>query len=354
MKQFSKSSKPIKINLSHTFGTSRETIEEDFFPIKVLRENFNVQFVDSPKEADVLFQSVVRDTDYSFLKEKNKKLVIVCGEDIFMKRNIFNLIESFLNKILKEKKYRIMDQLDSIIPKFISSFPIVYFFPKYLRLVKKISKGQIKNAYAMIQNDIKGDNILILPYFLSMFYYKMPKLIKKNNQKINPRKKFCAFIVSSNSSRERVKFFKMLSKYKKVDSYGRVMNNMGDLIFKKEWQDTHSDILKDYKFIICFENNFHNQYICEKLPNAMLANAIPIYRGAPDIGEYFNTQSFINYDDYGSYRKMIDRVIELDNDDKKYQEFLKQPWFKQNKIPETIKSKEKELIDFYKKVFDLA
>jgi hypothetical protein len=182
----------------------------------------------------------------------------------------------------------------------------------------------------------------------------MPKLVKKGkyNNKLLDKKKFCAFIVTSNSSRERVKFFKELSKYKKVDSYGKVMNNMGNKIFDTHWDNT-IDILKNYKFVISFENNFTKEYICEKVQKAMLAGSIPIYRGAPNIGEYFNTKSFINYDDYGSYDKMIKKIIELDKNDKKYIEMMNVPWFKDNKIPQIFKEKEKELIKFYKKILEV-
>jgi hypothetical protein len=340
----------IKVKLSH--GFKGECLDKDFFPIKVLRENFKVEFVDLLDEADVIFEMAGRETDYSFLKKKNKKLVLISSEDLFFKKNLFSFIESFLHKILKDKKYIAMDKLDLIIPKIISSFPIIYFFPKHLKFLKGISKRKVRNSYAIIQNEILGKNIFIIPYFLNLFYYKISSLIKKSviSDKELKKKKFCAFIVSSNSSRERVDFFKRLSKYKKIDSYGRVRNNMGEQIFKNSWHTSHYKILKNYKFVICFENNFSKEYITEKLPNAMFSGAIPIYRGAPNVGDYFNTKSFINYEDYGSYEKMIEKIIELDKYDNKYKEFIRLPWFKENKIPKRIKNKEKELIEFYKRI----
>jgi len=346
----------IKIKLNHFSGEYQNDSEyhEKYWSIKILLDNFNVKIVDNEKDANIIFEHCVRKSDYKFLKERKKKLVLFSSEDLYKKRDIFNLIESFLHKLgLRERKWKIMDKIDDIVPSFISSIPVKYFLPRHLKFIKDISEGKIKNAYAIVQNDIKGGNVLIIPSFLQVFYYNLQDLIKKDKKikkDLRSRKKFCAFIVSSNSSRERVKFFKKLSKYKKVDSYGKVMNNMGDGIFKSHWSSTHHNIYKDYKFVICFENNFAKRYICEKLPRAMLSGAIPIFRGAPDIGDYFNTKSFINYDDYESYEKMIKKIIELDKNDKKYEEFLKQPWFKDNKVPKIYKEKEKELINFYKKV----
>ncbi len=328
-----------------------EEINKDCFPFKVLFENFNVKVVEHSDDADVVFERAWRDGDYKFLKG-NKKTIIITSEDLFIKRNIFSLIESGVNKLgFKNEKYRFMDRLDMLIPKPFSEIPLIHFMGKYLDFVQKIKVKKLKNKYAIIQNNIKDKNIFILPYFLQGYYYDMPKLIKRKNKEMQSRKKFCVFVVSSNSSRERVDFFKKLSKYKKVDSYGKVMNNMGDKIQKLNHL-SNPVLFEEYKFVICFENDFSEEYITEKLVNVMFAGAVPVYRGAPNTGKYFNTKSFINFEDYGSYDKMIEKVIELDQDDEKYEKFLKQPWLKENKIPEIIKNKEKELIKFYKKIFD--
>ena len=346
--------KKIKIKLNGFHGEYKNDSEyfEKFFPIRVLKDNFDVEFVENVEEADVICENCTRGSNYNFLDEKEKTIILFSAEDLFKKRDIFNLIESFFHKIgFKERKWEIMDKIDSIIPHFISSIPIMYFLSKHLKFIKIIIKGKVKNAYAIVQNDLKGENIFVLPCFFYTLYYQLPKLIKKNHENLKNREKFCAFIVSSNSSRERVKFFKKLSKYKKVDSYGKVQNNMGDQIFGKRWS-TNVDLYKNYKFVICFENNFAKRYICEKLHNTMFSGAIPIYRGAPDIGDYFNTKSFINYDDYGSYDKMIKKIIELDKDDKKYMKIANEPWFVDNKIPKIFKEKGKELIEFYRKILN--
>ncbi|MFH1521952.1 MAG: glycosyltransferase family 10 [archaeon] len=325
-------------------------IDRNYFPFKVLFENFDVKIVEDINDADVAFEMACRDGDYKFLKE-NKKTIIITNEDLFAIKNIFSLIESGINKLgFKNAKYKLMDKLDLIIPKFFSEIPLFYFMKEYLDFVQKIKAKKLKNKYAIIQNNIKDKNIFILPYFLQGYYYDMPKLIKRKNKGRQNRRKFCAFVVSSNSSRERVDFFKKLSKYKKVDSYGKVMNNMGDKIQKLNHL-SNPVLFEKYKFVICFENTFSDEYITEKLVNVMFAGAIPIYRGAPNIDKYFNTKSFINYEDYGLYDEMIEKIIELDNDEEKYGEILKEPWFVDNKIPKIFKKKEKELIKFYKNIF---
>ena len=84
----------------------------------------------------------------------------------------------------------------------------------------------------------------------------------------------------------------------------------------------------------------------------MMANSIRIYRGAKNISEFFNTQSFINYDDYGNYNKMIEKIIELDKDDNKYQAMLNEPFFPNNQLPIRVKNAKQDLENFLEKVIN--
>jgi hypothetical protein len=327
---------------------TNKNIKLNNFAIKTFFENPKILEVKNIREANIVITETVRGEN-KILDLKNKKVLLISSENLNWKRNLFNLLESFFNLFLKEKKYRFMDRLDKLIPKKISSIPITLFLQNYLKFVKEIQRGSKKNSYAILCDKNKGRQLFSLPLFIQQYYNEIFALADKKVDKEIKRRKFCAFIVSSNSSRERIEFFKKLSKYKKVDSFGKVYNNMGDFS-STDWKDNEK-LFKDYKFVICFENSFVNEYITEKLPNVMFANSIPIYRGAPNIGKYFNTQSFINYEDYGkSYDKMIERIIELDNNDSEYLEILKEPWFKNNKIPKNILNKKRELGKFYEEI----
>lgn len=183
-------------------------------------------------------------------------------------------------------------------------------------------------------------------YLLYDGYYELirPKIIDESFAK----RKFCNFIVSNGNCEERNSFFQKLSKYKKVDSGGRWMNNIGNPV---------SDKLKfqsEYKFSIAFENNAyrpqHPGYTTEKIMQPMSVNSIPIYWGNPIIDKEFNTKSFVNYYDFNNFDDVIDFVIELDNNDDKYLEMLKTPWFVDNIIPET--NKIENIKSFLYKIFE--
>jgi hypothetical protein len=133
------------------------------------------------------------------------------------------------------------------------------------------------------------------------------------------RRGFCNFLYSNRSARERIRFFKLLSQYRKVDSGGRVLNNLGIRI------DDKLEFLSRYKFTIAFENSSHTGYTTEKLFEALVAGTVPIYWGNPLAHRDFNPAAFINCHDYGSFEEVVERVRELDQDDDALRKCLAEP-----------------------------
>ena len=152
-------------------------------------------------------------------------------------------------------------------------------------------------------------------------------------------KKFCCMIVSNPHAKERIDFFHKLSRYKKVDSAGRHLNNIGYNIENK------MDFIKDYKFVISFENSAYPGYTTEKLIEPMFANSIPIYWGNPVVNIDFNTKSFVNVNDFASYDDAVNYIIALDKNDERYAAMCMQPWFNNNQIPAEMQNE--SLLQFF-------
>jgi len=220
-----------------------------------------------------------------------------------------------------------------------------------------------------------------------------PQLLVKppdyNADKILASKtKFCNFLYS-NKIPYREAFFKRLSEYKRVDAPGASMNNMPgiDSIYKGDRWEAKRSFLSTYKFTIAFESDIFPGYQTEKLYDAMRADSLPIYCGDPSIGNTFNTKSFVNSLKYlpekvvnttvkmaelsqmdfsdirPAYFKspkdrikrkakslmrnyktrfsrkdfdgLIAQIVQLDTNPDLYVEYLKQPWLKNNTVPET-------------------
>lgn len=161
-------------------------------------------------------------------------------------------------------------------------------------------------------------------------------LVKKEGEAamlIPSKTKFCSFVVSNGNpqkTRHRIDFFKKLSQYKKVDSAGRVLNNMDGYTIPCV-AGAKTDFLRPYKFNIAFENKSLAGYTTEKIADAMSARCIPIYFGDPLIHEEFNPKSFLNYHDFPDEDALIERIREIDTSEEEYRKILDEPFFHNNK-----------------------
>jgi hypothetical protein len=99
--------------------------------------------------------------------------------------------------------------------------------------------------------------------------------------------KLVSCIVSEKTMSEghklRLEIAKQIKESGQVDMYGKAFNYIPHKI----------DALKDYMFSFAMENDYYDSYFTEKLHDCFLTGTIPIYLGAPDIGDYFNLDGMI-------------------------------------------------------------
>jgi len=155
---------------------------------------------------------------------------------------------------------------------------------------------------------------------------------------IFPKTQFCAFMYNRPSTMRDL-FFDRLTQKKKVCALGKIRHNVGTPSDRsrydrhKTFYDTAVEKYKPFRFVICMENSRHKGYVTEKIVNAMLAGAIPIYWGAPDIGEIFNLESMIVVNDRSQIVAQINKIMRLESDPCAYDRMLRQPWFRRNALP---------------------
>ena len=164
------------------------------------------------------------------------------------------------------------------------------------------------------------------------YHIDLKSLLSKKNIINN---EFCSFITSNPQGR-RVDFFQKLNDIKKVDSGGRIQNNLNFQIKGRGDQHWKYNFLKKYKFNIAFENTIGMGYVSERIIQPMSVGSIPIYWGDNQVKKDFNKDSFIFVNDFDNEDKLLDKIIELNNKPELYIEKLKQPWFSNNKIPENF------------------
>lgn len=167
----------------------------------------------------------------------------------------------------------------------------------------------------------------------------------------NEKKRFCAFMYFVDYP-HRIHYFKLFSKYRRVDSLGKSCKNM-EIKTKRinnmniTYLDEAVEIYKKYKFVISIENKLDYGYNTEKLINPIIAGSIPIYWGDPEIFYYINKKRVIYALDFKSYEALLKKIIEIDNDDELYQEIINEDVY--IKTPEEIFSNyKKELVNIFK------
>jgi hypothetical protein len=190
--------------------------------------------------------------------------------------------------------------------------------------------------YDLVLTSINNQqNIVDLPLSIAYIHCNNFFSIINNRNKITSvPKNFCTFIVSNPRCDTRNRLFHILNKYKKVNSMGNYANNVGYNIYYPYWSREYFNVLGQHKFMICCENTKMETYSTEKIVNPYLGNTIPIYWGSHNIKNIFNPDSILFLEDESeeSFNKLIEKIIELDNDDEKYLEFINRPIFTKENI----------------------
>lgn len=186
--------------------------------------------------------------------------------------------------------------------------------------------------YAVSSYPIKlQDRHLCFPVFLDNHNGRFDALKNKNRDytpEILLEKPFFANFIAGHESEFNIRgdFFKRLSEYKRVESFGSYLNNQENNQIVTIKNKTEQQ--KKCKFTLCFESTKHEGFITEKITDAFFADTIPVYYGSSDVTHYFNENAFINCSDYDSFEAVIQKIIEIDNDDEKYLSMLRQPIFR--------------------------
>ncbi|MCM1154933.1 MAG: glycosyltransferase family 10 [Roseburia sp.] len=161
---------------------------------------------------------------------------------------------------------------------------------------------------------------------------------EKAHKELQKKTGFCNFMYSNKSGHaNRTKIFHKIDQYKHVDSLGKYLNNKSvpmsmRIKRQKGWRNVireSIDIKSNYKFSIAFENASYAGYTSEKILSSLEAHTVPIYWGNPFIAEELNEEAFINCHKYRNFDEVLERIKEIDNDDRIWCHMVSQPWLTQ-------------------------
>lgn len=178
--------------------------------------------------------------------------------------------------------------------------------------------------------------------------------IDKAAFELRNKKFFCNFLYSNHLAHpNRDRLFYLISRYKRVDSLGRHLNNVDirGTGYKGHERDCVA-IKNRYKFSIAAENAEFPGYTSEKILTSLAAHTVPIYFGDPDIEKFINPECFINCNNMNSLEEVIDVVRKIDDNDDLWCKMISTPW----QTPAQIEYSAKRVTDykdFFYKIFDL-
>ncbi len=242
--------------------------------LSILKKYYNVEISENP---EYVFYN---ESTYDYLKYDAVR-IFYTGENIHPNYNLCDYAISFDYADFGDRHYR---------------FPVYY----------------ISNFYRREELAQLASRDFTTPNFKAQQHFSKDDLGRKTD--------FCSFVYSNYVGDEARKiFFDKLNIYKKVNSGGAYLNNIGYRVGDKlQFESKH-------KFSIAFENSSRSGYTTEKLPTAIIANTIPIYWGNPDIGKEFNEKRFINCHAYKDFDSVIERIKEIDQNDELYMRIMQEP-----------------------------
>jgi hypothetical protein len=165
----------------------------------------------------------------------------------------------------------------------------------------------------VIWGEENHNNVVNLPLYViythcSNFTFDGTEQLDTINNTTIPEKDICC-VISDVRGTSRNHFIECLEKHFKIDHYGKYKNNMPRIEHRYDTKE-FSNIISQYKFILTFEKFRVDTYITEKITHGFNAGNVPIYWGSLKIGDYFNTNRFINVTDIDdeSINKIVKKI----------------------------------------------
>ena len=162
-------------------------------------------------------------------------------------------------------------------------------------------------------------NNIYFPYWASQGGFSIEESLNYQRILTSPREwkstrenTICALVGNPHPTRLHV--LRVLAERYKVDCYGPVF---GRIIQNKE------ELLKNYRFNLCFENDLYPGYLSEKPFESWIAGCIPIWWGL-DRGEFLNPEAILDFTSM-SILDLTNRIDELESRPEKITEMLGTP-----------------------------
>ena len=314
--------------------------ENIYFFINYL-SNFDQSKIDEYRET--IYSYAAHQTDiYNFNKQ----------EKLF---NYFAFKEPFLHQIFQGYNFIVTGSLENLndakyvitqeVPRENDQWKSLLKIPKNKRILFSV-ETQISNPRSHMEQFLKhyhkvftwnqeyvdNKNIFWLPGWI-MWTDVLPMI---GDAVPFEQKKLCVLVASYmfskhalSNHRERMDFVEFCEQEQPdtFDIYGtgwplhKFKNYKGRIPFNGDRTINKINIIKKYKFYLCYENTKNVRgYITEKIFQSFAAGCVPIYSGATNISDYIPQNCFIARSHFNSDRELLDYLKNMD--EKTYNSYI--------------------------------
>eukprot|EP00439_Symbiodinium_sp_Y106_P014512 s6096_g2.t1 len=95
--------------------------------------------------------------------------------------------------------------------------------------------------------------------------------------------------------------------------------------YAETYMDDAADLFRRFRFALVFENKIQTRYVTEKIVNAFVAGAVPIYWGSDFVAEIFNTDAMIWVNSFESFEAAVEHVIRVASEPELYAAYASAP-----------------------------
>lgn len=183
------------------------------------------------------------------------------------------------------------------------------------------------------------DADIIYPYYR---YEYRKDLISTPEFSFHEKKDICMMISTPPNQNEQQEYLQELMQYIQIDSYEELFNTYTSK--EDTGQNSKIKLYNKYKFVIAFENCCAIDYVTEKFYDPLLAGAVPIYLGAPNIEAFVPGENcFVDIRMFSEPKQLATFLSEACQNEDIYNQFLR--WKKEPLKPEFLKKTEEQRIN---------
>lgn len=275
-----------------TIGCHGNYLKEDLIAT-ILQKKYNFKFISDPQNADIILQGVFLNHNNIFKKKINRYIDFFVDRfsDLNTNKSIKNIIDPNLNKI-------------------------------WIHISGESPNNNNKSSFLNSECDFGiGHETILHPNYIRMpfwyqsldwsnfgfhrtddAFYRLGSPIQINelmkgisSYEIKKKKLKCAIFASHLTSPRDI-FVNEIQKFIDVDIFG--INGSGPVQFRN--CKPKRDILNNYVFTLCPENNLYPGYITEKIPESFACGSFPLTWYMDSYETDFTPGSHLNFASYGA------------------------------------------------------